>query len=127
MSRSEQEALSQNINHISEGTEVIGTITTSGDIRIDGVLEGNLTSKGRIVIGEKGRIKGELNCRYVDIWGTLEGSLNASEITNLKAMSTTIGDIKTQKLCIEVGAQFNGTCAMPARQVEENHKKNRNS
>jgi cytoskeletal protein CcmA (bactofilin family) len=123
MSRNEQETLSQNINRISEGTEIVGTITTSGDIRIDGILEGNLTSKGRIVIGEKGRIKGELNCRYVDIWGTLEGSLNASEMTNLKSMSTIIGDIKTLKLCIEVGAQFNGTCTMPARQTAESHKK----
>jgi cytoskeletal protein CcmA (bactofilin family) len=123
MSRTEQEALSQHINHISEGTEITGTITTSGDIRIDGVLEGNLTSTGRVVIGEKGRIKGELNCRYVDIWGTLEGTLIASEITNLKAMSTITGDMKTQKLCIEAGAQFNGTCAMPARQIAENHKK----
>jgi cytoskeletal protein CcmA (bactofilin family) len=123
MSRSEQETLSQNVNHISEGTEIIGAITTSGDIRIDGILEGNLTSKGRIVIGEKGRIKGELNCHFVDIWGTLEGSLIASEIANLKAMSTIIGDIKTLKLCIEAGAQFNGTCTMPARQAAENQKK----
>jgi cytoskeletal protein CcmA (bactofilin family) len=122
MSRNEQETLSQNINRISEGTEIVGTITTFGDIRIDGILEGNLTSKGRIVIGEKGRIKGELNCRQVDIWGTLEGSLYASEITNLKSMSTVTGDIKTLKLCIEVGALFNGTCTMPARQAE-NHKK----
>jgi cytoskeletal protein CcmA (bactofilin family) len=122
MGRTEQEALSQNINRISEGTEIVGTITTSGDIRIDGILEGNLTSKGRIVIGEKGRIKGELAGRQVDIWGTLEGSLNASEIINLKAMSTIIGDIKTLKLCIEVGALFNGTCTMPARQ-QENHRK----
>jgi cytoskeletal protein CcmA (bactofilin family) len=115
MNRNEQESLSQSINRISEGTEVIGTITTTGDIRIDGILEGNLTSKGRIVIGETGRIKGELTCRFVDIWGTLEGSLQASEITNLKTMSTIVGDIKTLKLCIEVGAVFNGTCTMPAR------------
>jgi cytoskeletal protein CcmA (bactofilin family) len=38
-------------------------------------------------------------------------------------MSTIIGDIKTLKLCIEVGALFNGTCTMPARQATENHKK----
>jgi cytoskeletal protein CcmA (bactofilin family) len=124
MSRNEQETFSQNINRISEGTEVIGTITTPGDIRIDGILEGNLTSKGRIVIGEKGRIKGELSCHDVDIWGTLEGSLYATEITNLKAMSLVTGDMKTQKLCIEVGARFNGTCTMPVRQqTAENHKK----
>jgi cytoskeletal protein CcmA (bactofilin family) len=125
INRSEQESLSQTINRISEGTEVVGTITTTGDIRIDGVLEGNLTSKGRIVIGETGRIKGELTCQYIDIWGTLEGSVNVSEITNLKAMSTITGDIKTVKLCIEVGAFFNGTCTMPTRATEEISKRSK--
>ncbi len=74
MSR-EQETLSYNINRISQGTEITGTINTTGDIRIDGILEGNLTSKGRVVIGETGRVKGELNCRFIDVWGTFEGSL----------------------------------------------------
>ena len=117
MSR-EQDSLSHNINRISQGTEIVGTISTTGDIRIDGILEGNLTSKGRVVIGETGRVKGELNCRIIDVWGSFEGSLSASEATNMKAMAAVTGDLKTTKLCIEVGAKFNGTCSMS--EPEEN-------
>jgi cytoskeletal protein CcmA (bactofilin family) len=113
MNRSEQEALSQSINHICHGTEIVGSINASGDMRIDGILEGNLTSKGRVVIGESGRIKGDLTCKNVDVWGSFEGKVTASESTNFKAMAVIIGEIKTVKLYIEAGAKFNGSCTMP--------------
>ncbi|MDR0295224.1 MAG: polymer-forming cytoskeletal protein [Prevotellaceae bacterium] len=116
MSRNEQEVLSQNINRICHGTEIIGSINASGDMRIDGVLEGNLMSKGRVVIGESGRIKGDLICKNVDIWGSFEGKITASESTNFKAMAVVIGEIKSSKLYIEAGAKFNGSCTMPAEQ-----------
>ncbi len=122
MSR-EQETLSHNINRISQGTEIIGTINTTGDIRIDGVLEGNLSSKGRVVIGETGRVKGELNCRFIDVWGTFEGTMSVAETTNMKAMASVTGDLKTNKLCIEIGSKFNGTCSMSDAPLESNHSK----
>jgi cytoskeletal protein CcmA (bactofilin family) len=112
MNHNKQEFLLQNINRISEGTEVIGSITTPGDIRIDGVFEGSITSKGKVVIGEKSKIKGDINCHDADIWGIFEGSLHSSEIITLKEVATVIGDIKTQKLVLEAGAVFNGSCAM---------------
>lgn len=113
MSRNEQEAFSQNINRICHSTEVIGSINTSGDMRIDGVLKGDLTSKGRVVIGETGRIKGDLVCKNVDVWGSFEGKMTVSESTNFKTMAVIIGEIKTTKLYIEAGAKFNGSCTMP--------------
>jgi cytoskeletal protein CcmA (bactofilin family) len=116
MSRNEQEALSQNINRISHGTEIIGSINASGDMRIDGVLEGTLTSKGRVVIGETGRIKGDLICKNVDIWGCFDGNLTTSESANFKAMAIINGEVKTSILYIEVGAKFNGSCTMHTEQ-----------
>ncbi|MDR3235457.1 MAG: polymer-forming cytoskeletal protein [Prevotellaceae bacterium] len=119
MNHNKQEFLLQNINRISEGTEIIGSITTPGDIRIDGSFEGSITSKGKVVIGEKGKIKGDINCYDADIWGIFEGALHASEIITLKEVATVIGDIKTQKLVLEAGAVFNGSCAMFERQQPE--------
>jgi len=119
MNRNEQETLSQNINRISPGTEIIGSIVASGDMRIDGILEGNLSSKNRVVIGETGRIKGDLICKNVDIWGFFEGKIIATESTNFKAVAVVIGEIKTSKLCIEAGAKFNGSCTMSNEQQPE--------
>ena len=119
MSRNEQETLSQNINRISHGTSIVGSINVSGDIRIDGELDGNLFSKSKVVIGETGRIKGNLICRNVDIWGFFEGKITATEAINFKAMAIVVGEIQTSKLLIESGAKFNGSCTMPADQSEK--------
>ena len=116
MNRTEQETLSQNINRICQGTEIVGNISASGDMRIDGILEGDLTTKGRVVIGETGRIRGDLICKNVDIWGIFEGKITASDSTNFRAMANITGEIKSSKLYIEAGAKFNGSCIMTSEQ-----------
>jgi len=109
----EQQPIGGNINRICQGTEVTGNINTPGDIRLDGVLDGNITSKGKVVIGVTGKTKGEIVCRTMDVFGLIEGTLNVSEIVNLKNSSNTKGTIVTFKISIETGAVFNGTCTMP--------------
>ncbi|MDR1681078.1 MAG: polymer-forming cytoskeletal protein [Prevotellaceae bacterium] len=109
----EQQLATSNINRICQGTEIIGNIKTSGDIRLDGVLEGNIVSTGKIVIGNAGKTKGEINCRTADIFGFVDGLLDVSEIVSLKSSATVKGTITTAKISIEAGAVFNGTCTMP--------------
>jgi len=122
MSRKEQEALPQNINRICQGTEIVGSINASGDVRIDGSLEGNLTSMGRVVVGEIGRIKGDLNCKNIDVWGNFEGKCTVSESITFRSMASIVGEIKASVLYIEAGAKFNGSCTMPSEQASTNKK-----
>jgi len=122
MSRNEQEALSQNINRICQGTEIVGSINASGDVRIDGILEGNLTSMGRVVIGETGRIKGDLICKNIDVWGNFDGKCTASESITFRSKAFVVGEIKASILYIEAGAKFNGSCTMPPEQTPANKK-----
>ena len=117
MNRNEQETLSQNINRIAQGTTIVGSINASGDMRIDGILEGNLSSKSKVVIGETGRIKGDLICKNVDIWGFFEGKITATESINFKAVAVVVGEIRASKLVIESGAKFNGSCTMPTAET----------
>ncbi|MFW5754119.1 MAG: bactofilin family protein [Marinilabiliaceae bacterium] len=99
-------------NMIGQGTKIIGDIETNGDIRIDGNIQGNVNSKGKVVIGSNGLVKGEVVCSNADVAGTLEGKMNISELLSLKTSSKLNGDIKTGKLNIEPGAIFTGTCSM---------------
>jgi len=108
----ESEAISANINLIGGGTEITGDINSNGDIRIDGVLFGNITTRGKIVIGETGRIKGEMNCRNADISGTADGKLTVTELIALKSSSRVNGDITTGRFSVEPGARFTGFCNM---------------
>jgi cytoskeletal protein CcmA (bactofilin family) len=100
------------INLISTGTDIIGDVKSSGDIRIDGTLTGNLVTKGKIVIGSTGKVKGEIVCKNSEVSGTIEGKITVSQLLILKASSKILGDIATSKLSIEPGAMFTGNCKM---------------
>ncbi len=100
------------INLIGSGTEITGDVNCNGDVRIDGILNGNLLTKGKVVIGETGKAKGEITCKNADISGKLEGKIIISELLSLKPSSLIIGDIITNRLAIEPGAKFTGNCNM---------------
>jgi len=100
------------VNLISQGTEITGDIKSTGDIRIDGILNGNMNTKGKVVIGPTGKVKGEVECKNSEVSGLIEGKITVSQLLNLKASSKINGAIITGKLSIEPGAVFTGNCAM---------------
>ncbi|MCU0455389.1 MAG: polymer-forming cytoskeletal protein [Bacteroidales bacterium] len=100
------------INLISQGTEITGDVKSSGDIRIDGLLTGNLNTKGKVVIGQTGKVNGEVICKNSEVSGTVEGRIVVNQLLILKASSKIFGDIVTSKLSIEPGAIFSGNCKM---------------
>ena len=100
------------INIISLGTDITGDVKSTGDIRIDGSLKGNLNTKGKVVIGPTGKVNGEIVCKNSEVSGTIEGKIVVGQLLNLKASSKIFGDIETSKLSIEPGAIFSGTCKM---------------
>ena len=100
------------VNLISQGTEITGDVKSSGDIRIDGVLNGNMVTKGKVVIGATGRVKGEVECKNSEVSGLIDGKITVTQLLNLKASSKINGTIITSKLSIEPGAVFTGNCAM---------------
>src|SRR3989304_2754266 len=106
------EAEPNNLNRISSGTGIKGDVKTNGDIRIDGALEGNLVTLGKLVIGSSGKIKGEIECKNSDIEGEVSGKIMVKELLSLKRTSKIFGDIITDKLAIEPGAVFTGKCTM---------------
>ena len=100
------------INLIGAGTEIIGDINSNGDIRIDGSLTGNLKTAGKVVIGETGKVSGEIDCKNSEVLGEVHGKIKVSELLSLKATAKIFGDIVTKKLAIEPGSKFTGNCKM---------------
>lgn len=103
---------SPSVNLIGAGTVIEGDITTNGDIRIDGSLTGSITVKGKLVVGASGSIEGEIICQNADISGQIKGKIGVAELLSLKASSRLTGDIITNKIAIEPGAVFSGSCSM---------------
>lgn len=110
-------------NHISAGTTINGDIETTGDIRLDGKLIGTITSKGKVVIGEGGKIEGEVVCANANISGSIKGKISVEELLSLQATANINGDIITSKLSIEPGANFTGSCSMGATIKDINQNK----
>ena len=98
------------ISRISAGTEVKGSLISRSDIRIDGVFEGELITSGKLVLGEQAVIRGNVMCSNADIWGKMEGDLIVGDTTSFKENSSFDGQLKTIRICIEMGASFSGSC-----------------
>lgn len=99
-------------NRIVEGTTIKGDIISPSDFRLDGELVGNFQSKGKIVIGPAGSIKGDIICKNADIEGKFEGKIEVTEILNIKSKASIHGEVICGKLSVEPGAEFTATCAM---------------
>jgi cytoskeletal protein CcmA (bactofilin family) len=99
-------------NTITNGTEITGDINSQGDLRLDGFLKGNLNIKGRVVIGKTGKVTGTITCKNAEINGSVEGKIYVSELLSLTETSNVKGDIVINKLNIQPGCKFTGTCSM---------------
>lgn len=109
--RPQQGLLSQQ-NTIAQGTIFEGDLKSEGDFRIEGVIQGTLITKGKVVIGNTGKIDGSLSCKNADIEGGLKGKLTVQETLSLRATARVEGEVETGKLAVEPGASFNAHCQM---------------
>jgi cytoskeletal protein CcmA (bactofilin family) len=103
---------SPSINLIGAGTVIEGDIKSNGDIRIDGSIKGSINVKGKLVVGATGTVDGEVVCQNADISGTIRAKVTVSELLSLKSTAKLSGDLVTNKLSIEPGADFTGSCSM---------------
>lgn len=104
--------LSNQQNRISQGTTLKGDLISQGGFRIDGVVEGNVNSPNKVVIGKTGVITGTLTCTDADIEGKIEGILKVENLLSIKAAAVIDGEVTTGKLAVEPGATFNASCVM---------------
>jgi len=102
------------VNMIGAGTVITGDVYSKGDIRVDGMLKGSVVTEGKVVIGRGGVIEGDVECSTADISGTIKAKITVSQLLSLKTSAKLNGDIITNKLSIEPGAEFTGSCSMGA-------------
>ncbi|MDR1456365.1 MAG: polymer-forming cytoskeletal protein [Tannerella sp.] len=115
----EQAGNSGIFNVLAGGTVITGCIVTESDFRLDGRIEGDIHCKGKIVIGPKGCILGNVISENAEVLGTVEGTIRIGEKLILKSTAQVKGDIFIQVLEIEPGASFNGGCTMSGKNPAE--------
>lgn len=103
---------------IGSSSQFKGDLLTKGVARIDGSIEGNLQADF-VIVGESGKIKGNVQSRGVIVDGKIEGNIEAQEVTEIRSHGEVMGDIRTAKLVISEGGIFEGHSYMKALREEE--------
>ncbi len=110
-------------NRIGKNTKIKGDIISEADFRIDGRLDGNVKTSGKVVIGKDGYIQGKVECVNADIEGSFNGELLVTELLSLKTSAVIEGTVSVAKLSVEPGATFNASCIMGNKNGTSNIKK----
>ncbi len=110
------------VNIIQPQTVIVGDIQCNGDLRLDGIVKGNIKISGRLVMGHDAKIEGLIECGNAEVSGRIKGDIKVKESLHLKKHAVLEGDIYAKKVIIEGDAVFNGKCIM--RKTEEDSVKN---
>lgn len=95
---------------IGKDSAISGNIHVSGFVRIDGDIDGDLETTGKLIIGEKARIRGNVTALSAIIGGIVEGDVFAEEGIQIFSTASIFGDIITKHLKLEEGVLYNGYC-----------------
>ncbi len=95
-----------------------GTLTAKGSLRVEGRVEGSIVDAQTVVIGETGKVKGDISGETIIVSGEIKGNITGSNFVELLSKSKIQGDIKTPRILVEEGAVFDGQCLMSGRAPE---------
>lgn len=104
--------ISNSANTISKETTIDGNVETTGNLRIEGKVKGNIRARSKVVLGISGEVEGKIYAQTADIEGTVKGMVQVEGLLTLKSNAHIKGDINTGKLIMEAGAVFDGRCKM---------------
>lgn len=98
---------------IGVGTTLVGDITFSGGLRIDGTVRGAVRCTegekgGMLVVSEHGRIEGEVRAAHLVVAGSIAGPVFASELVELQPKARLAGDLNYRALEMHHGAVVDG-------------------
>ncbi|MGB7406031.1 MAG: polymer-forming cytoskeletal protein [Pacificimonas sp.] len=95
---------------LGEGVTVRGDIDASGDLHVEGTVEGDVTCAA-LILGEHGRVAGGIKAASARIAGTVEGSIDAETLV-VESSARTTGDIAYGQITMEAGAKTEGKLAV---------------
>lgn len=102
--------LDQAITVIGRGAELKGVLYSGGSVRIDGRLEGEIHTKGALLVGAQAVITGTISAGTLVSGGTINGPVTTSEKVRLIKPALLVGDVRSPAMSVEDGAHFHGVC-----------------
>lgn len=102
-------------NRVSSGVSITGEVKFSTELLIDGEVEGNITSNGKLTIGTHATVIGDIQAGSVTIQGSVEGNVMAAERCALEAGGSLHGDIESPRMAVDENASFVGSAIITTK------------
>jgi len=97
---------------IGKGSEFVGKLTFDGTVRIDGKIDGEIFSRGTLIIGPGADVAAKINVDTVILSGKVRGNITSGKKIEMRAPGKLYGNITSPVLIIEEGVIFEGQCKM---------------
>ncbi len=97
---------------IARSSAFDGTLSGTGDVRVEGHVEGHVELSGHLVIAEHGDVDGQIHARVITVSGTVRGDLTADEKIELSPTANVEGNLTAPRILIREGATFEGKVHM---------------
>ncbi|MBK6621483.1 MAG: polymer-forming cytoskeletal protein [Saprospirales bacterium] len=95
---------------ISKDTLIEGNFSAEQDVRLDGVIKGEVRCTKRLVLGETGKIEGKVSAESAVIMGTIKGELHIQDLLQLKSTALVDGNLQAKSILVEEGGRYLGEC-----------------
>lgn len=109
------------ITLISKGLIFNGEIKGNGSVRIEGSFSGTLDIDDEVIIGEEGRVEGNIKSKIVSVLGHLKGNITAAEKINIDTSGSIVGDIMAPRVVMAEGAVYKGRIDMDSKTTGAKH------
>jgi len=103
--------------HLGAGSRIDGKLTFEGSVRIDGNINGEISAKETVVVGDSAVVTAQIQANVIVIHGKVSGDVTARKRVELRAPARLIGNINTPSLVIHEGVAFEGHCTMGASEA----------
>lgn len=110
----------ESTSFFAETFKMIGNISAENDIRIEGVIQGNVSTSKKIVVGKTGQIFGDVKASHLHVLGKIIGEIYISDLVKIGSSAVVEGGIISRNIQIEPGAIVEATLKKLVAAVTEN-------
>ncbi len=97
---------------IGKGASIKGDLKVDGSLKMDGRIEGNITTSDVFIAGKDSIAKGNVVCKSAIVAGRIDGNLSSQTTIEMQPGAHIVGDILCKGLIIHEGVFFEGGCRM---------------
>jgi len=108
--------------YLDRGSKISGKISFEGPARIDGEVDGEISAKDSLVIGESAEVTAHIRAASVSVAGKVSGDIVATQRIEIRPSAKVSGNITAPVLSIQEGALFEGHCSMQPEGIREDRK-----